>query len=529
MRYLTRALSDGTEQIRGYRGGYLPNERRAIERGLREGTVRAVVATNALELGIDIGGMGAAILVGYPGTIAATMQQAGRAGRTRDAALAVLVAGADPLDQFLARHPDYFFGRSPEHALINPDNLLILLAHLHCAAFELPFRIGENFGRVDAARVSEFLEFLQSQNVLHRGGEKYFWMADRYPANNIALRRASAEVVVLQAEGETIGTVDRASALWMAHPQAIYLHEGQSFIVDELDLAHNLARLRATDADYYTEPRREMTVRLIETLALAKARGAIKAYGEIAVTTQVIGFKKLKWFTHENLGEEPLALPPTELHTTGYWLALHDATVARLRDEGLWTNAPNDYGPDWEAIRERVRARDRYRCQGCGALENGRPHHVHHKIPFRAFPTSQQANELTNLVTLCPVCHRRAELAVRIRSGLAGVAHALGHLAPLFLMCDTRDLGVHSDSASPLAEGKPVMVIYDQIPAGIGFSERLFELHDELLARALELVSSCECEDGCPSCVGPGGEQGYGGKREARALLEVLGEGNVSG
>lgn len=529
LRYLTRALSDGTEQIRGYRGGYLPNERRAIERGLREGTVRAVVATNALELGIDIGGMGAAILVGYPGTIAATMQQAGRAGRTRDAALAVLVAGADPLDQFLARHPDYFFGRSPEHALINPDNLLILLAHLHCAAFELPFRIGENFGRVDAARVSEFLEFLQSQNVLHRGGEKYFWMADRYPANNIALRRASAEVVVLQAEGETIGTVDRASALWMAHPQAIYLHEGQSFIVDELDLAHNLARLRATDADYYTEPRREMTVRLIETLARAKARGAIKAYGEIAVTTQVIGFKKLKWFTHENLGEEPLALPPTELHTTGYWLALHDATVARLRDEGLWTNAPNDYGPDWEAIRERVRARDRYRCQGCGALENGRPHHVHHKIPFRAFPTSQQANELTNLVTLCPVCHRRAELAVRIRSGLAGVAHALGHLAPLFLMCDTRDLGVHSDSASPLAEGKPVMVIYDQIPAGIGFSERLFELHDELLARALELVSSCECEDGCPSCVGPGGEQGYGGKREARALLEVLGEGNVSG
>jgi len=525
LRYLTRALPDWTDKVRGYRGGYLPNERRAIERGLREGTVRAVVATNALELGIDIGGMGAAILVGYPGTIAATMQQAGRAGRTRDAALAVLVAGADPLDQFLARHPDYFFGRSPEHALINPDNLLILLAHLQCAAFELPFRIGENFGRVDAARVSEFLEFLQSQDVLHRSGEKYFWMADRYPANNISLRSVSAQAVVLQVEDETIGIVDRASALWMAHPQAIYLHEGQSFIVDELDLAHNLARLRATDADYYTEPRRETTVRLIETLGRAETRGATKAYGEIAVTTQVIGFKKLKWFTHENLGEEPLALPPTELQTTGYWLALHDATVARLRDEGLWTNAPNDYGPDWDAIRERVRARDHYRCQGCGVPENGRPHHVHHKIPFRAFATSQQANELTNLVTLCPACHRRAELAVRIRSGLAGVAHALGHLAPLFLMCDARDLGVHSDSASSLGEGKPTIVIYEQVPAGIGFSARLFELHDALFARALELVSSCECEDGCPSCVGPGGEQGYGGKKEARALLEMLGKG----
>ncbi len=565
--------NEGGGQVRAYRSGYLPIQRREIERGLRDGTVRAVVATNALELGIDIGGMGAAILVGYPGTIAATWQQAGRAGRGDDSSLAVLVTSADPLDQFLARHPDYFFGRSPESALINPDNLLILLAHLRCAAFELPFRKDETFGRVDGSRVSEFLQFLAESGVVHQSGERFFWMSDQYPADSISLRSASAQTVALQVEdviasreaakqsptspviasgakqsptdelgiassqksllamtGRIIGNVDLESAYWMVHPEAIYLHEGQSFVVGELDLEHHIARLVATDADYYTEPRKETTVQLIDQLAQADARGATKAHGEIAVTTQVTGYKKIKWFTHENLGEGIVALPPTELRTTGYWLAVNDDTVARLRDEGLWSNAPNDYGPDWDAIRNRVRARDRYRCQGCGAPESGSPHHVHHKIPFRAFPTRQQANELTNLVTLCPNCHRRAELAVRIRSGLAGVAHVLGHLAPLFLMCDARDIGIHSGPESPLAaqRGKPTIVIYDQIPAGIGFSERLFELHDDLLARALELVSSCECEDGCPSCVGPGGENGYGGKKEARALLEALASENVN-
>jgi len=534
--------------VRGYRSGYLPTQRREIERGLRDGSVRAVVATNALELGIDIGGMGAAILVGYPGTIAATWQQAGRAGRGDEPSLAVLVASADPLDQFLAHHPEYFFGRSPESALVNPDNLLVLLAHLRCAAFELPFCRGENFGKVEPARVAEFLQFLQEQGVLHQSGEKYFWMSDQYPADSISLRSASAQTVALQVNGSVIaseakqtfdsaslrsgslpamtsrviGNVDLESAYWMAHPEAIYLHEGQSFIVDELDLPHGIARLRATDADYYTEPRRETQVQLLAELARAEARGAAKAHGEIAVTTQVTGYKKIKWFTHENLGEGIVSLPPTKLRTTGYWLAVNAETVAQLRDEGLWSNAPNAYGPDWDSIRQRVRARDHYRCQGCGVPENGTAHHVHHKIPFRAFPTSQQANELTNLVTLCPNCHQRAELAVRVRSGLAGVAHVLGHLAPLFLMCDARDIGVHSDPASPLAEGKPAIVIYDQVPAGIGFSERLFELHDELVARALELVCDCACEDGCPSCVGPGGENGYGGKKEARALLSAL-------
>jgi DEAD/DEAH box helicase domain-containing protein len=512
--------------IRGYRGGYLPRQRREIERGLREGRVCAVVATNALELGIDIGGMGAAILTGYPGTIAGTWQQAGRAGRQQEASLAALVTSANPLDQFLARHPDYFFDRSPEQALINPDNLLILLGHLRCAAFELPFQAGESFGRVEGAQVAEFLQFLQEAGVLHQSGDTYFWMSDHYPAQDISLRSASPETVVLQAqdgdEWTTIGQVDLASAHWMVHPGAVYLHEGQAYLVEELDPAQHIARLRAAEVDYYTQPRLETTVLLVDKLDEVEVRGATKAHGEIAVTCQVTGFRQVKWFTQEQLGLGEVFLPPTELVTTGYWVALTEETVARLREEGLWTSDPNDYGPNWAAQRDRVRARDGYRCQNCGVPESDRAHDVHHKTPFRAFSSYRQANELSNLVTLCPRCHHRVELAVRMRSGLAGLSFALGHLGPLFLMCDARDVGVHSDPQSPLADGRPTVVIYDQVPAGIGFSERLFELHDELMGHAYELVVACECTDGCPSCVGPAGEGGIGGKRETLAILEAL-------
>ncbi len=521
----------GGAKVRGYRSGYLPRQRRDIERGLREGQVRAVVATNALELGIDIGGMGAAVLTGYPGTIAGTWQQAGRAGRKNEASLAALVTSANPLDQFLARHPDYFFGRSPEQALINPDNLLILLGHLRCAAFELPFRVGESFGRVEGARVVEFLQFLQEGGVLHQSRDKFFWMADQYPAQDVSLRSASPEAVLLQArdgdEWATIGQVDQASAFWMVHPGAVYLHEGRVYLVEELDLEQRIARLRAVEVDYYTQPRRETTVQLLDKLDEIEARGATKAHGEIAVTTQVIGFRKVRWFTQEQLGLGEVSLPPTELVTTGYWVALTEETVARLREQGMWTSDPNYYGPNWLAQRDKARARDGYRCQACGILEDGRSHHVHHKTPFRAFASYRQANQLSNLVTLCPRCHHRVELAVRMRSGLAGLSFALGHLAPLFLMCDASDVGVHSDPRSPLADGRPAVVIYDQVPAGIGFSERLFELHDELMGRAHELVAACECTDGCPSCVGPAGEGGLGGRQETLAILEALSTGTV--
>ncbi len=518
-------------QIRGYRSGYLPMQRREIERGLRSGEVRAVVATSALELGIDIGGMGAALLAGYPGTIAATWQQAGRAGRTNDVSLSILVASANPLDQFLARHPEYFFERSPERGLINPNNLLILLHHLRCAAFELPFRDGEGFGNVPAGQLTEFLEFLREEGVLHRSGDRFFWMADRYPAEGVSLRSTSGETVLLQVPQEdareeiawkTIGEVDIDSANWMVHPGAVYLHEAQTYLVEELDLQNKLAHLRPGEVDYYTRPSSETTVQLLEKLDEQEVLGGIKFHGEIKVTTLVNGFRKVKWYTNENLGFGDLSLPPSELQTTGYWLALSDETVEKLRVMGLWTNDPNDYGPGWAALRDRVRARDGYRCQLCGMPESGHAHHVHHKIPFRTFASREQANQLINLITLCAACHRHVETVVRMRSGLAGLGYVLGQLAPLYLMCDARDLGMHSDPQSPLADGKPAVVIYDQVPAGIGFSERLFELHAEVMTSAYELVSACECADGCPSCVGPGGEAGSGGKHETLAILVLL-------
>jgi DEAD/DEAH box helicase domain-containing protein len=530
---LTRPLhkGDANEIIRGYRSGYLPGQRRIIEEGLRKGDVRVVVATNALELGIDIGGMEASLLVGYPGTIAATWQEAGRAGRGENSSLAVLIASPNPLDQYLAQHPDYFFSRSPEHGMINPDNLLILLGHLRCAAFELPFDKGEVFGSIDPSDMQELLDFLQGEGVIHRSGSKYFWMADKYPAQNVSLRSTSTETVLLQVppgDGDlggmlqTIGEVDGSSSYWMTHPGAVYMHEGTTYMVKDLDLENHIATLQPTNVDYYTEPRQEVTVQKVEKLIEDEVAGGIKAYGEVQVTSQVIGFRKIRWHTNETLGIENLSLPPSELSTTGYWLALSDATVGKLIEEGLWSNAPNDYEPNWRKQRDLARARDGYRCQVCGLPESDNAHHVHHKIPFRMFETAQQANQLANLITVCNSCHRKIETAVRVRSGLAGLAFTLGNLAPLFLMCDIGDLGIHSDPQSSLAEGKPAVILYDLIPGGIGLSERLYDIHSDLMNRGWELVEACECDDGCPSCVGPGGENGLGGKRETLALLKEL-------
>jgi len=515
------------QSIRGYRSGYLPTQRREIEKGLREGTVKTVVATNALELGIDIGGLDAAILVGYPGTVASARQQAGRAGRGLESAAAVMIASASPLDQFLAHHPEYFFERSPEQALVNPDHLLILLEHLRCAMFELPFQTGEGFGSLPGEIVDEYLQFLLSNNEAHLSNEKYYWMADQYPAANISLRSASPQGVVLQAVTTddrpwTIGTVDGESALWMVHPGAIYLHEAQSFFVKDLNLEEHIAYLTPILSDYYTEPLRGTEVTVLSESAKERVRGAEKKWGELQVTTQVTGFRKRRWYTHENLGEEPLDLPPTDLMTTGYWVSLSEETISRLREMGAWTNDPNHYGPGWSQTRDRVRARDNYTCQVCGAVEMNRQHDVHHKVPFRAFTSFLEANRLENLTTLCPSCHHKVEQNFRMRSGLSGLAYVLGNLAPLFLMCDSGDLGTHVEPVENQNFGQPTIVLYDAIPAGIGFSEKLFEIHDELMARALELVSECPCADGCPSCVGPGGENGYGGKQEALEILKEL-------
>jgi DEAD/DEAH box helicase domain-containing protein len=527
---ILRALHDRYPEeaglIHGYRSGYLAGERRAIERGLRSGNVHAVVATSALELGIDIGGMDASIVVGYPGSIASLRQQIGRAGRRRGTSLGVLVASAAPIDQYLVRHPEFATDRSPENALINPDNPLILLQHIRCAAFELPFKPGEKLGNVSWDTLKEFLEIFEQAGILHASANRYSWIADQYPAQEVSLRNATAQNVLLRVDGEEeshmIGTVDQLSATWMVHPGAIYLHEGQSYLVKTLDLDQSEARLVPSNEEYFTETKNQTEVEKISVLETSSIPRGEKMWGEIRVTSQVVGFRKIHWITRETLGQETLDLPPNQLRTTGYWFTLEDDAINYLRQNQLWTNDVNDYGPKWNALRQIVRQRDAFTCQMCGAVENERAHHVHHKIPLRSFTSLEQANAPDNLITLCPTCHHKAELVVKIRSGLSGVRYVLSQLAPLFVMCDNEDLGALSDIQSPLADGKPVVLLYDQVPAGIGLSEALYHMHDKLLNEAFDLVAHCPCQDGCPSCVGPGGENGSGGKQEALALLQVL-------
>lgn len=510
--------------IHGYRSGYLPSERRAIEQQLKNNTAKFVCATNALELGVDIGGLDSVCMVGYPGSISSVRQQAGRAGRRMNSSLAILVATGSPLDQYLIRHPEFIFDKSPEHARIDPDNLLILLHHLQCAAFELPFREGEAFGNAPVELIQSLLSVLSESGVLFSSRNRYTYTSNQYPANEISLRSATTDTIVLEKNDEDqkkhiIGTVDALSALSLVHPKAIYLHEGETYQVEHLDLENKVAHLNLTQSDYYTQPIHQMTINIQANLKMEPVNAGTKGYSELVVNDQITGYKMIRWLSHEVIGTNELTLPVNQLQTVGYWVAIDDVVVQRLSNEGLWTNNQNNYGKTWDEIRSRVRRRDSFTCQMCGTAETDRPHHVHHKIPFRNFQSPEEANRLENLVTLCPACHRRAESVVKMRSGLSGLRYLLHQLAPLFLMCDISDLGAHSD---PVGIEGPMVMIYDQVPAGIGLSEELYSLHNELLLGALELVANCECQDGCPSCVGPPGELGSGGKLETLALLKQL-------
>jgi DEAD/DEAH box helicase domain-containing protein len=524
---LREKLDPDGDALRAYRSGYLPTLRREIERGLRQGEVRVVTATTALELGIDIGGMGAAVLAGYPGTIAGTWQQAGRAGRTEKPSLSILVVSSNPLDQFLAHHPDYFFKRSPEHALLDPDNLLILLKHIQCAAFELPFQEGEHYGDLSLSQTLEFLDFLQQQGTLHVSQDTYYWMDKGYPASGISLRTTGSDQISLiytdlHGSRKTIGTIDQESAHWMVHSGAIYLHEGEDYKVEDLDLDENKAFLIDAFGDYYTEPIKQSSVECLALLNEQETMGGKISHGELSVTKQVIGYKKINWGRYEIMGQDSLDLPPTTLETTGYWLSLSEETIHALQSSGTWNSGLMDYGPHWPTTRKLVLERDQNKCQACGKRWDESQLHIHHKKPLRSFHSSQEANQLDNLITLCPRCHQRVENIVRVKSGLSGLSYLLHNLAPLLLMCDSHDLGVHADPESVLGDGLPTVVIHEQIPAGIGFSKRLYERHEELINQAFELVCSCPCQDGCPSCVGPGGELGSGGKSETLAILHEL-------
>jgi len=476
-----------SDVIRGYRGGYLPGRRREIERGLREGSVRAVVSTNALELGIDIGALDVAVMAGYPGTIAATWQRAGRAGRRSTRSAAVLVASSAPIDQFIIRNPSYFFDASPEHALINPDNLHILLDHVKCAAFELPFMADETFGpegRTENVNVQEVLAVLGEEGFVHAADGQWNWTHESYPADAVSLRSVSSDnfVVVDTTHGErVIAETDFTSGPAMLHEKAIYMVEGQLFQVDRLDFDGRKAYVSSVDCDYYTDAITYTKVTILDTFQtsgptsdgrrptsvsvdlrisdLGPRISAAKSHGEVHVVSRVVGFKKIKFYTNENVGSGELDLPEQQMHTSSYWLTIPADVMAAL-----------PFGGD-----------DR-------------------------------------------------------RDGVVGLAFAMRHVAQLLLMCDGHDVGMSIDGGSldrtTRTGGKgqvpdalavePKVFIYDNYPGGIGFSRPLFEMHGLLLERTHELIATCPCDSGCPSCVGPEGNTGPHAKTVATEILGRL-------
>jgi DEAD/DEAH box helicase domain-containing protein len=434
------------EQIRGYRGGYLPLRRREIEKGLREGAVRAVVSTNALELGIDIGALDVSVMAGYPGTIAAPWQRAGRAGRRSGRSAAVMVASSAPLDQFVVRNPSYFFDASPERALIDPDNLHILVDHIKCAAFELPFTPGETFGRPD---VQEILGILAEQGLVHRADEEspWTWTNESYPADAVSLRSVSSDnFVVVDTTHETriIGETDFTSGPSTLHPKAIYIVEGTLYQVEKLDFEGRKAYVREIDCDYYTTAITYTKVTPIDTFAAELPR----THGEVHVVSRVVGFKKIKFYTNENVGSGELDLPEQQMHTTSYWLTIPAEVMAAL--------------------------------------------------PFASDDR---------------------------RDGVVGLAFALKQVAQLLLMCDGHDIGLSINSEETAGTGATSpqhIFVYDNYPGGIGFSAPLYQLHGELLAATRRLIAECQCENGCPGCVGPIGHTGPLAKTAALRILDLV-------
>jgi DEAD/DEAH box helicase domain-containing protein len=461
----TRPGSDGV--IRGYRGGYLPLKRREIERGLRDGSVLGVVSTNALELGIDIGSLDAAVLLGYPGSVASAWQQAGRAGRRQGSSVAVLVANSTPLNQFIAKHPDYFFDAPVEQARINAENLHILVSHIKCAAFELPFTAGESFGRES---LEEILGYLEEERLVHRAGDRWHWTSESYPADAVSLRSVSSDNFVVQditREPRIIAEVDFDSAPSTLHEKAVYILEGRTFFVEKYDHEERRAHVREAEVDYYTDAITYTKVKILDRFAEEPAQQARRSHGEVHVTSQVVGFKKIKFYTNENVGSGELAMPENEMHTTAYWLTLPRALMAALPYSG------------------------EERRDGVVAL-------------------AYTVGQLAALFLMCD----RHDIGVALGDNGQGEAvHARG----------LRPAGTAlAERPRPGDDYEPHIFVYDNYPGGIGLSEPLYRLHDRLVRESEALIVACACSDGCPSCVGPVGEVGSRGKEVALAILQAV-------
>jgi len=452
------------KRISPYRAGYLPEERRRIERQFLDGELLGLVATTALELGIDIGDLDATVLTGYPGSIASAWQQAGRSGRSTGSSLSFLIAQDNPLDQYLMHNPDFFFGKNFDNALINPDNPYILKPHLLCAAWEKPLddEDKEFFG----AGVDVALAELEQEGKLRKRQEKWYPSpAITYPAQDISIRATSGQYAVIDvSQGCLLETVEASVAFFQIHPGAIYLHQGESYLITELDLARHTALAKPASVGYYTQAK-EITDISIATLTyplcnefssslqernkvrVKDCRGVKVYFGDVDVATTVVGFKKKRQFTEEVIGEEPLDLPPQSFFTKALWFDLPQKAIARIADAGL------DF-----------------------------------------------------------------------HGGLHACEHAAIGILPLFALCDRNDIGGVSTPFHP-DTGKAQIFIYDAYPGGIGIAEKGFEIIAELWQATLKLIEECPCQDGCPSCVQSpkcGNNNQPLDKRAALIILEEL-------
>lgn len=431
-------------RVAGYRGGYLPNQRREIEQGLRSGQITGVVSTNALELGIDIGALDVSIIIGYPGSISSVWQQAGRAGRRSGTSLTIFIANSSAINQFLARETKYLLKRTPEMGIIDPDNLIISANHIKCASFELPMQMTEKF-REDGT--GEILDYLEEENVLRQAGGKFHWSSDIYPAQQVSLRSASPDNFVILNQSDNhrvIGEVDYYSAPIFLHPEAIYLHDAKQFQVTDLDWEGKKAHVKEVKVDYYTDAETKSDLKVIGVSDEELKGDAVMSWGEVTVTSVVVLFKKVKFHTHENVGSGKLLLPEIELHTNSFWYAFPGDIRFRLNLEG------DDFG---------------------GALR--------------------------------------------------GLSNILGKIAPLWVMCDHRDLRSISQIRSPFTE-LPTVYIYENIPDGVGYSQKLFNISEDLFRACLCQIQNCPCDGGCPSCVGPPMEVGLNGKSGTVRLLSFM-------
>ena len=424
------------------------------------------MTTNALELGIDIGSLDACVMAGYAGSIASTWQRAGRAGRRSGTSCAVFVASSAPLDQFIVQHPEYFFGSSPEHAHIQPDNLEILVNHLKCAAFELPLSPDERFGEVE---LPELCERLGEAGFLQRSGGNWHWVQESYPADTISLRSVTSDnFVIIDTTGgedgkpEVIGEVDFSSALTTVHPKAIYIHQGQQYHVERLDFGQRKAYVKRVDVDYFTDAIRYTQVRVLEIAEEQRIAGpAARAHGDVLVRSQVVGFKKIKFFTNENVGSGKLELPENEMHTTAFWVTLQHELLAGL---------PFTLSERQSGIFGLVYA-------------------------------------LASMATLLLMCDRR------------DLGTAVGERPPNG-GAETEWQEFASGTGTEKELFEPNLYLYDAYPGGIGFSEPLYRACQLLLARTRELIAACPCDSGCPSCVGPAGDKSERSKEVALAILE---------